>query len=245
MKTKLPFLFFAVLLALSLQSFGDPFFRKRITDKQFKYEFFTTDKKVRPKSNVIYYWFKGGAIHSSEEGIAGELLNDEFDKFYLNNQLAERGKFNNGKKVGLWRTWHPNGMVATEQEWAGGQKNGNFKGYNDRGELITKGLFRADKRQGRWYNLVAKDTLNYRNDAVVLKKIKKPKELKESKKAKDSKETENKKADKKDSKSKETKSKKDTTTKVKKSTDTEKKDGFFKRLFSKKDKTKKANAKGS
>lgn len=89
-----------------MQSFNDPYLnlKKRLTDKQFKYEFFTTTKKVRAKSNITYYWFKGGAIHNSQEGIAGELLDDQFDKFYLSNQLAEKGKFKKGKKVGVWRT---------------------------------------------------------------------------------------------------------------------------------------------
>lgn len=249
MKTKVPFLFFALVLALFLQSFGDPYFRKRITDKQFKYEFYTTDKKVRAKSNVVYYWFKGGAIHTSEEGIAGELLNEEFDKYYLNNQLAEKGVFRNGKKVGLWKTWHPNGMLATEQEWAGGQKNGNFIAYNENGDCIEKGMYRANKKQGTWTNLVTKTTLKYKNDVVVVKKPKKQKavkeEPKEAKEKQNTNDTESKKDSKKESKSKETKSKKDATTQPKKPTDSKKKDGFFKRLFSKKDKTKKANAKGS
>jgi antitoxin component YwqK of YwqJK toxin-antitoxin module len=286
LKTKFTSLFLGLVLTFLLVSFSDPYLKKRITDKQFKYEFYTTHKKVNPKSDVIYYWFKGGAIHTSEEGIAGELLDDQFDKFYLNNQLAEKGTFKKGKKVGVWRTWHPNGVLATEEEWAGGQKNGNYISYSDDGVLLIKGLFRSDKKEGKWINYFSNDTIVYRNDLVV-----KPKENKKNKSKEENEErkeiskpskevtpkkvlsTTNGKKDfdedeedfdeepvektttkataksntsiKKNEVKKATNPKEEVNKNLKKEVKTEKKEGFFKRLFSKKDKTKPTNAKGS
>ena len=66
-------------------SFSDTSLKKRISDENYRYEFYTTDKKVAPRSDRNYYWFKGGRIHQSEEGVAGELLHDEFLKFYHSN----------------------------------------------------------------------------------------------------------------------------------------------------------------
>ena len=243
MKTKALFLFFVVCNVFFLQSFGDPFSKKRITDTQFKYEFYTTDKKIKPKSDITYYWFKGGAIHTSVKGIAGELLDDEFNKFYLSNQLAESGKFKKGRKVGIWKTWFSNGILATQSEWAGGQKNGNYYSYSQNGELIEKGLYRSNKKQYKWINYISKDTIKYQNDKVVVKKIKKSKEEREAEKTKktdDSKKEKNAKEDKK-LKKQDFKNPKEAKTPSQK----EKKEGFFKRLFSKKDKTQKSNAKGS
>lgn len=262
MKTKFSSFFLGLVLIFMLVSFSDPYLnlKKRITDKQFKYEFYTTQKKVNPKSDVIYYWFKGGAIHTSEEGIAGELLNDQFDKFYLSNQLAEKGKFRKGKKVGVWRTWHPNGVLATEEEWAGGQKNGNFISYSDDGVLLIKGLFRSDKKEGKWINYFSNDTVVYKKDLVVKPKQQK-KEAKES--SKPSKEiTTNKVVPTASTKKgfiedeedfdevpvKKAASKtavKNNTSVNKKEVKTDKKESFFKRLFSKKDKTKPTNVKGT
>jgi hypothetical protein len=243
LKTKIHLLFFALTIAFILQSFGDPYSKKRITDKEFKYEFYTTDKTVRPKSKITYYWFKGGAIHTSVKGIAGELLHDEFNKFYLNNQLAESGNFKKGRKVGIWKTWYINGVLATQSEWAGGQKNGNYYSYDQDGKLIEEGMYRADKKQYKWINHITKDTIKYRNDKVVVKKVKESKEGKESnltKKIDDPKKEKNLKEDKNQKKSNTTNPQA-----VKKQDEKIKKDGFFKRLFSKKDKSKTANVKGT
>lgn len=255
MKTKFSIIFFLTTLAMASQSFRDPYInlKKKITDKQFRYEFYTTDKKVTPRLDISYYWFKGGAIHTTEQGVAGELLNEQFDKFFLNNQLAEKGKFKNGRKVGTWRTWHQNGMLATEAEWAGGQKNGNFKSFDENGVLIEKGLYRVDKKQGKWINYVRKDTLKYRNDKVVVKKIKKIKQQKEAEKAQKETKKEDKPSGKETKKESVNKPVSDSKTKAKtqQSTKTttpntpEKKQSFFKRIFSKKSKTKTANVKGS
>lgn len=105
--SKFSILLFGLLVFL-LGSFTPPNLKKRITDTEFRYEFYTTKKEVSAKQDRLYYWFKGGAIHSSEYGVSGELLDGEFEKFYLNNQLAEKGEFKKGLKEGLWKTWHCN-----------------------------------------------------------------------------------------------------------------------------------------
>jgi hypothetical protein len=90
MKGKYLALFIIVFLAALLSSFKDPIQKKKITDVNFRYEFYTTQKDATPKQGIIYSWFKGGAIHTTENGASGELLHSSFEKFYLDNQLAEK-----------------------------------------------------------------------------------------------------------------------------------------------------------
>jgi antitoxin component YwqK of YwqJK toxin-antitoxin module len=123
-----------LITALLLLSFTTQNLKKRITDTEFRYEFYTTQKEISAKSDRLYYWFKGGAIHTSEYGVSGELLDGEFEKFYLNNQLAEKGYFKNGLKDGLWKTWHKNGKIATKVYSNSGQKSGIFYGYSSSGK---------------------------------------------------------------------------------------------------------------
>ena len=168
------------------------------------------------------------------------LLDEQFDKFYLDNQLAEKGRFRKGKKVGIWKTWHPNGVLSSQSEWAGGQKNGYFYSYNDKGNPVEKGLYRVNKKQGKWINFISKDTIKYYNNLPVVKKSEKdkkeaviiPDSKKEVIKGKESTQMNT------FSKTKIVKDSKD-------SKKTEKKAGFFKRLFSKKRKSKPTNAKSS
>jgi antitoxin component YwqK of YwqJK toxin-antitoxin module len=139
----LKFNWLIILLTFSLVSFSDPYTIKRISDANFRYEFYVTEKTVTPQKKKIYYWFKGGAIHNSESGMAGNLLDGEFLKMYHSNQLAEQGKFENGLKVGLWKTWHSNGVIETTQYWKDGYRSGDFYHYDSTGEMLEKGNLKS------------------------------------------------------------------------------------------------------
>lgn len=228
------YLFIVVLITCS---FSDPYSIKRISDKDFRYEFYTTQKIVKPKSNKIYYWFKGGLIHNAQAGISGELLDGSYTKMYHSNQLAEQGVFKNGLKIGLWKTWHENGTIATTQYWNNGLKTGLYNCFDKDGKLIEKGDFRNDKKNGLWINYASKDTLKFKQGIVEVKKVKLSKEEKKRLKKQDLKQDL-----KQNLKQKEIK--KEQNTETPKSTKTineskqikPKKDSFFKRLFSKKSK---------
>ncbi|WNM19467.1 toxin-antitoxin system YwqK family antitoxin [Flavobacterium capsici] len=233
------FLFFS--LYCNLQFITETPLRKKIVDKDFKYEFYVTKKIPEIRANRTYYWFKGGAIHTSEYGISGEVLNDDFEKFYLNNQIAEKGKFNKGLKVGVWKNWHPNGKLSTYQYYDEGIKNGAFYKYNENGILVEKGKYRRDKKQGEWINLISKDTVVFKKGEVFVSK-EKTKTTKEDLKKKEGKTKPNffkrlfHKKNKPTKENETSKSKKDNVNPREKEKSKEGK-GFFKRLFSKKQKT--------
>ncbi len=203
-------------------SFSDPYSIKRISDKDFRYEFYTTSKVIKPKSDKIYYWFKGGMIHNTQSGMAGELLNDKFVKMYHSNQLAEQGFFKKGLKVGSWKTWHQNGIIETIQKWNNGFKSGDFYHYNEVGALIEKGKYKNNKKNGTWIDFTKKDTITYKNGIIFVKKTKLPKEEKAKKKE-----------EKQKTETAKTTSQKDSNHEGGKS--------FFKRLFSKKESKNKVN----
>lgn len=164
------------LLFLFLSSFKDPFQIKRISDENYRYEFYVTEKIIKPKTNKPYYWFKGGAVHYAESGIGGMLLDGNFTKAYHSNNLAEQGLFKVGLKTGLWKTWHPNGKIATLQFWKKGEKQGKYSQFTVDGNLIEKGKFNNDKKQGIWINYASQDTITYKKGLEIVKKVKLSKE---------------------------------------------------------------------
>lgn len=168
MKLKLKTLTFFIII-FTITSFSDPYSIKRISDKDFRYEFYTTKKILTPKLSKNYYWFKGGTIHHATSGIAGELLNDKFVKMYHTNQLAEQGCFRNGLKKGLWKTWHKNGNLETTQRWSGGVRSGTFQRFDTLGILTEKGIYTNDLKFGKWINFVKKDTISYNRSIAVNK----------------------------------------------------------------------------
>ncbi len=161
-------LFFGLLLV----SFSDPYSVKRISDADFRYEFYTTQKDFKPKINKTYFWFKGGAIHNAQSGIVGELLNGKYTKMYHSNQLAEQGFFRKGLKKGFWKTWYPNGVLETTQYWISGLKSGIFMHYDQYGKLIEKGRYTNSRRYGKWIDYIKKDTIIYKRGEIYTKKLK-------------------------------------------------------------------------
>jgi MORN repeat variant len=172
LKTKVLTRFLMPLMAFFLLSFSDPYTIKRISDANFRYEFYTLEKEIKPNANKTYYWFKGGAIHHAQSGVGGSLLNDSFVKMYLSNQLAEQGQFKKGLKEGLWKTWFANGKLQTVEKWNKGLKTGNYLRYDENGILLEKGNYKNDKKQNKWIDYVKKDTLVYKKGIVVVKKQK-------------------------------------------------------------------------
>jgi hypothetical protein len=194
---------------LLLVSFSDPYAIKRISDADFRYEFYTTQKEATPKINKTYFWFKGGVIHNTQSGIVGELLHGKYTKMYHSNQLAEQGFFRKGLKKGLWKTWYPNGVLETTQHWISGLKSGIYMHYDQNGKLVERGRYTNSRKYGKWIDYIKKDTVLYKHGEVYIKKLKTNKEKTNNTKLKTNNQTK----------------KQDTLTK---------KEGFFKRLFKKK-----------
>ena len=235
-------IFIAMFISILLVSFTDPYSIKRVSDKDYRYEFYTTLKSGSVKNTKEYYWFKGGLIHSSQGGVAGQLLHDDFKKFYHSNQLAEQGKLKKGLKVGLWKTWFQNGTLETTQEFSNGFLSGNFQKFDVNGNLIEKGKFKKGKKHGKWINYISKDTIQFKRGEIFVPKPKLTKEEKilakeaklkekEALKLKKQKEKELKKV------GQENKNKKDktNTSKTNPTKEKTKKENFFTRLFSKKE----------
>ena len=57
MNAKAPQRILIYLLAVIFLSFADPepYLAKRFADADFRYEFYTTDKKINPKKDKVYY----------------------------------------------------------------------------------------------------------------------------------------------------------------------------------------------
>jgi len=162
--------FTAIILAFVLLSFGDPYSIKRISDKDYRYEFYTTSKKVTAKKNKTYYWFKGGLIHEAQAGVAGDLLHDKFIKMYHNNQLAEQGEFKNGLRVGQWKTWYESGVLASTTEYTNGFRCGKYFRYNESGNLVENGKFSSDLKTGKWTNTESKEITTYKKGIIAKQK---------------------------------------------------------------------------
>ncbi|WP_179008677.1 toxin-antitoxin system YwqK family antitoxin [Winogradskyella forsetii] len=201
--------------------------QKKIQSTTFKEDFSVTTEEFNPSSNITYYWYKSNEILQSKGEYSGELLHGTYTRYYITNQLEEKGEFNYGLKTKQWRSWFANGQLQSIRNYSNGKLNGVYQLYDDTGLLIISGKYKSNKKTGRWINHVTKDTLHYRRDIIKIEdslKTNKPSFFKRIFKKKD-----------KDNKDKIKPKKSKPQNKVNKNSKP-KKDSFFKRLFSKKDK---------
>lgn len=89
MKCKHLTLFVIVFLAALFSSFKDPIQKKKITDVNFRYEFYTTQEKTNTQQGRIYHWFKAEGTNSSEIGFITLVLkkNCETENLTLKDKL--------------------------------------------------------------------------------------------------------------------------------------------------------------
>jgi antitoxin component YwqK of YwqJK toxin-antitoxin module len=148
--------------------------QKRIINHQnFDYEFYISQEKVKnPKPDRTYYWYRSGEIHQSVSAIGGDVLIDDYQKFYKTKQLAEKGSFKNGLKDGNWQNWLESGMLQKVENWKKGIRHGKFTQYNSKGEKVEEGKYQKGKKQGTWIDYSKKDTLNYSAGKIIPKKVK-------------------------------------------------------------------------
>ncbi|MBC8756039.1 hypothetical protein H2O64_15280 [Kordia sp. YSTF-M3] len=147
--------------------------KRIINDQNFDYEFYISQEKIKkPKSDRIYYWYRSGEIHQSTSAIGGDILVDNYQKFYKTKQLAEKGNFNDGLKHGTWQNWFENGTLQQVKEWKKGIPHGKFALYTTDGNKIEEGRYKNGQKQGTWIDYIKKDTLHYSSGKIIPKKVK-------------------------------------------------------------------------
>lgn len=75
---------------------------------------------ISAKPNVFYYWYSAGAVHQTQGGYSGKLLDGPYTEYYLNRSLKQQGVFKKGLKVGIWKNWAENGTLLSVTRWKHG-----------------------------------------------------------------------------------------------------------------------------
>jgi antitoxin component YwqK of YwqJK toxin-antitoxin module len=102
---------------------------------QYNFEVLDKDKKgVRNHDKTkFYYWFKSQKVMATQGGSSGQLLHGQFESFYTNKQLQQKGNFEKGLKNGEWNYWRENGTLLRAENWKNGTLSGMQINYNEEG----------------------------------------------------------------------------------------------------------------
>lgn len=156
------------LLFGSIQFVDNNANRKVISDDNYNYTFYVSDKSKSNFENYKeYYWFKSGKIHSSFGGSSGQILHGLYNKTFRGNGAAEQGEFYFGLKNKVWKNWYENGKIKNIYNWQKGMLSGKYQEFTESGLLVVSGKYKSNKKHGRWIYYKTKDTIYYRKGEKV------------------------------------------------------------------------------
>lgn len=124
------------------------------------------------ETDKLYYWSSGNAIHTTQGGFSGKLLNGSYAEYYLNKNLKVRGQFKGGLKDGVWKNWNENGILTELYHWDKGERSGKFELFGNDGKMRQTGYYNNDLLHGEFttYAVDGKaETVNYRNGKTTEK----------------------------------------------------------------------------
>lgn len=75
----------------------------------------------------------------------------DFKAWYESGKIMEEGRYENGRKHGLWTRWYENGRKAAQGRYAAGAEEGRFEFWAPSGALTQIATFEA----GRYHGVVA------------------------------------------------------------------------------------------
>jgi serine phosphatase RsbU (regulator of sigma subunit) len=72
-------------------------------------------------------------------------------KFYKSHQLVETGYYEDGKKTGIWKSYHSNGKLEYEILFKNDTASGPAKFYTEDGKILAEGILNGEKYIGDYF----------------------------------------------------------------------------------------------
>ena len=78
------------------------------------------------------------------------VLHGLYEEFYEDGTKFCEGEYADGKRDGVWKFWHPNGLLAKEGIYRESQPKGKWVLYQEDGNVSVEENYRNGQADGRW-----------------------------------------------------------------------------------------------
>ncbi len=114
----------------------------------------------------------GGGIHLYQSRYSNNQLNEQFyyycttepcgafdaqairsgnyERWYINGQIKEQGRYDNGKKTGTWKAYYEDGTPKSETAYSDDVFHGSYKRWHENGQMEIEGQYEHGKTTGTW-----------------------------------------------------------------------------------------------
>jgi hypothetical protein len=119
-------------------------------DTTVQFEIKVARLTIPARHGRAYHYYYQNKIYQTMGGYAGILLDGGYITFSsMDKRLLSQGQFLCGLKKGIWRYWHPNGVLAREERWKKGRLHGQFVEFDRKGNKSQSGRYRKGQLCGR------------------------------------------------------------------------------------------------
>lgn len=143
--------------ALAQKPLKDFYLNRTLNQNGLQYEFSVLDDDKRGvlhySKDKFYFWYKAQQVKSTQGESSGTLLHGEFESFYENDQLHQKGDFKRGLKRGEWMHWREDGSLIFSETWAKGELK-TKKWYNEAGTI-----YKSERARGSDWRKDKADTV--------------------------------------------------------------------------------------
>jgi antitoxin component YwqK of YwqJK toxin-antitoxin module len=102
-----------------------------------------------PFTGIIYALQANNKDTSEIVSFKQGLEHGLWKKFYPGNKLMEKRYFSNGRKIGEYDVWWPNGAVKLIYHFKDGELDGNCRAWTDKGLLIEDMNYKSGYEDGK------------------------------------------------------------------------------------------------
>ena len=83
-------------------------------------------------------------------GLDGAVRHGPYNAWYADGKMKEEGKYEDGKKVGMWIRYHKNGKKAHQVPYKNDKMDGMWVKWDPKGRKIQEGKYVNGGREGVW-----------------------------------------------------------------------------------------------
>lgn len=95
--------------------------------------------------------FDNGQAEEVHTYLGDDSLNRREVKYYTNGLVLSEGNLAGGQKEGLWRSFHLDGSLWSTHTYKDGLQIGDYNVWHRNGNLRISGAFTDDNKTGKWF----------------------------------------------------------------------------------------------
>ncbi len=102
-------------------------------------------------AGIWHAWWPNGVLRSQSEFIREGDATSEMFFWHENSLLEAHGPSLNGRRIGRWEFFRPDGSKESAGDFLDGTREGEWSFWDECGELLETGRFERGTKVGDWY----------------------------------------------------------------------------------------------